>query len=398
MKIETAKGVKDYSPREKALRDNVTATLKAVFERYGFNPLETPIIERWDILAGKYAGGSEILKEAYKFQDQGERELGLRYDLTVPLSRYVAMNPTIKLPFKRYQIGQVFRDGPIKAGRLRQFWQADVDIVGSNAILADAECIKVALDAFDALGMQITVKVNDRKLLNQMVESAGIPQDKASDAIIALDKLEKIGAAAVVKEMTEKGIAEDSANNLMNSVNSAQPNEDMNKLLESINDKRVIFTPSLARGLTYYTGTVFEVFASGLDSSVAAGGRYDDMIGKMAGRGAYPAVGISFGIEPICELLKDREVTSLTKVLIVPIGINAVDDIAKEIRKAGINTSVDITGRGPSKGLDYANSYKIPFVLLIGQQEIEQGKYKLKDMNSGEEKLLSVEELIQRLK
>ena len=169
MNLQLPKGTRDFSPEEKIVRDKIVAALKEVFELYGYAPLDTPILERFDILASKYAGGDEILKETFKLKDQGERELGLRYDLTVPLARYVGMNPTIKMPFKRYQIGEVFRDGPVASARYRQFLQCDVDAVGSSSMAIDAEIIALVYAAFRKFNFEIVIKVNNRKLLNDIL-------------------------------------------------------------------------------------------------------------------------------------------------------------------------------------------------------------------------------------
>src|SRR3989338_6527644 len=169
MNLQIPKGTRDFSPEEKIVMDRIVSTLKEVFELYGYAPLDTPILERFDVLASKYAGGAEILKETFKLKDQGARELGLGYDLTVPLSRYVGMNPTIKMPFKRYQIGEVFRDGPVASARYRQFTQCDVDVVGSSSMATDAEIIALIHAAFRRLNLEISIKFNSRKLLNDIL-------------------------------------------------------------------------------------------------------------------------------------------------------------------------------------------------------------------------------------
>src|SRR3989338_8974335 len=176
MKLQTARGVQDVPPEEKIVKNQVVDTLKEMFELYGFAPLENPILERYETLAAKFAAGeaSDALKEIFKLKDQGDRDLGLRFDLTVPLARYIAMNPNLKMPFKRYEIGPVFRDGPIKAGRMRQFWQCDLDIIGSSSMVADAECLALLENGFDQLGIDVIIKVNNRKLLNGILEQVGI--------------------------------------------------------------------------------------------------------------------------------------------------------------------------------------------------------------------------------
>ena len=184
MELQNAKGTKDIPPEEKIIKQKIVDTLKEVFELYGFNPIETPLLERYETIAAKYAGGAEILKETFKLKDQGKRELALRYDLTVPFSRFVGMNPNLKMPFKRYQIGRVFRDGPIKLGRYREFWQCDVDVVGTKSMKADAECLSIAKEAFKRLNLNVIIKVNNRKILDSMLEYAGVPKGKRTTTIL----------------------------------------------------------------------------------------------------------------------------------------------------------------------------------------------------------------------
>jgi len=183
--VQLAKGVRDFAPNEKIARNYLVSTLKTIFENYGFNPLETPIIERLETLAAKTGGGEEIMKEVFQFNDQGKRELGLRFDLTVPMSRFVAMNPNLKMPFKRYQIGRVFRDGPIKLGRYREFWQCDVDTIGSKDMRADAEIITLTQEAFSKLGLDVTILINNRKLLNAIVQKAGISAELSGTVMLS---------------------------------------------------------------------------------------------------------------------------------------------------------------------------------------------------------------------
>jgi histidyl-tRNA synthetase len=226
MELQLPRGMRDFPPEEKILRDEVISVLKGIFELYGFSPLETPVVERWEVLSAKYSGGEEILKETFKLTDQGGRQLGLRYDLTVPLARFVGMNPTIKRPFKRYQIGTVYRDGPIKKGRTREFYQCDADIVGSSSPLADAECVQLALDVFEKLGIDVEVKINNRKVLYELAQAAEIPEELTEAAILSLDKLEKIGPDGVLREMIERGIARVSAERFLS---GAQDREALKK-------------------------------------------------------------------------------------------------------------------------------------------------------------------------
>jgi histidyl-tRNA synthetase len=414
MELQLPRGMRDFPPEEKILRDEVISVLKDIFELYGFSPLETPVVERWEVLSAKYSGGEEILKETFKLTDQGGRQLGLRYDLTVPLARFVGMNPTIKRPFKRYQIGTVYRDGPIKKGRTREFYQCDADIVGSSSPLADAECVQLALDVFEKLGIDVEVKINNRKVLYELAQAAEIPEELTEAAILSLDKLEKIGPDGVLREMIERGIARTSAERFLS---GAQDREALKKgegyrelepVLSALQDPRVVWTPSLARGLSYYTGTIYEVYAknSSVTGSLAAGGRYDNMIGQfLGGSEKIPAVGISFGLEPILEVLKEKHPNrimrkTVTQVYVIPFKTLLAEGraICQQLRRAGIKTDMDFSAKGISDGLKYANAYEIPFVVIVGPDEVAAGKVKLRDMRSGEEKLLTLDEVPHQIK
>ena len=422
MELQLPKGTRDFAPEEKILRDRVVDTLKEVFELYGFAPLETPVFERYEVLSSKYAGGAEILKETFRFKDQGERDLGLRYDLTVPMCRFIAMNPNTKMPFKRYQIGEVFRDGPIASARYRQFTQCDVDVIGSGSMATDAELIAMIFDAFKKLGLEAEVKVNSRKLLNELLDYCGIGKEKQDSVILSIDKLEKFGLDTVRNELKAQGIGEQSAAKIINVVNIKGDNgektvqiknllknsdglNEIESLLNFLNNMKINadFDVSLARGLSYYTGTVIEAVLknSGVKSSVCGGGRYDRMIGSFLGKGDYPAVGISFGVDRIYDaLLEKKEAKKKTsaKVYIIPIkALNESIKIAQQLREAGINTDIDLQEKGPSKNLEYANSLGIPFVLFVGKKELQEGKLKLRDMKSGEEEMLRMDEIISRL-
>ncbi len=414
MELQLPRGMRDFPPEEKILRDEVIATLKELFELYGFSPLETPVVERWEVLSAKYSGGEEILKETFRLKDQGNRELGLRYDLTVPLARFVGMNPTIKRPFKRYQIGTVYRDGPIKKGRTREFYQCDADIVGSSSPLADAECVQLALDIFERLGIDVRVKINNRKILSEIARAAAVPHELTDAAILSLDKLEKIGPDEVIREMVGRGIPRATAERFLSSAQDPEALKDgggyreLEPVLSALQDARVVWTPSLARGLSYYTGTIYEVYAekSSVTGSLAAGGRYDEMIGQfLGGSEKIPAVGISFGLEPILEVLKEKRGDTpvrktVTQVYVIPFK-NLVGEgrrICQELRRAGIRTDMDFSAKGISDGLKYANAYDIPFVVIVGPDEVAQGKVKLRDMRSGEERVLTVEEVVERLR
>jgi len=424
MKLMTARGVQDSPPEEKIIKNKVVDTLREVFQLYGFAPLETPIIERYETLTAKFAAGeaSDALKETFTLTDQGNRKLGLRFDLTVPLCRFVAMNPTLKMPFKRYEMGVVFRDGPIKAGRVRQFWQCDVDTIGSKSMLADAEILATTETGFNKLKLDTIIKVNNRKLLNGILEQAGI--ENKEDAIIAIDKLAKIGVKGVTDELLEKGFQKKQINvvfalvkenitlsELKKKIKTEEGKEGIKELEEVFSYLRMMgiksakFDVSLARGLAYYTGTIFEAFMKKgkITSSLAGGGRYDQMIGNfMGGNRIVPAVGIAFGIVPIMETIKEKE--ELTKrtpaqVLVIPIKTQKESlAIIQQLRNEKINATYDLNGRGMSKNLQYANALGIPYVVIIGSDELKKNKVLLRDMVTGDQKLLALKSVVHMLK
>lgn len=417
---QLAKGVRDFAPNEKIARNYLVSTLQTLFENYGFNPLETPIIERFETLNTKDSG-SEIMKEVFKFQDQGKRELALRFDLTVPLARFVSLNPNLKLPFKRYQIGRVFRDGPIKLGRYREFWQCDVDIVGSSKIIAEAELLNLTKEFFNKIGLDVTILVNNRKLLSAIVEKAGFNPEQFDSIMISIDKLEKIGKEEVKKELIVKGF--ENADEILRLLDVQGDNREKfdyyskilpeNKGLKELKElfslvQDLNFAPELARGLSYYTSTVFEVKLKNNEkfkSSLAGGGRYDKMIGDYTGNNKdYPAIGISFGIEPILEVMKVQNKLELkntiTKVFIIPISevIKECLEIANQLRKNNINTDVDLMNRKFPKNMKFVESQNIPYALFVGENELKDKKFKLKNMIDKSEEVLSIDEFIGKLK
>ena len=423
MKIERAKGTKDMSPEEEIVKQKIVGTLKEIFELYGFSPLDTPILERLSTLTAKYAGGSEITKEIFQLTDQGNRKLGLRFDLTVPLARFVAMNPNLKFPFKRYQLGLAFRDGPIKLGRYREFLQCDIDIVGSKDMLADAECVKLALDFFKKIGLKVNIEINNRKILDSLMEVLEIPEQEKESIMIIIDKLKKVSLDDIKKELKQKGMYYKQINKMLEIFQMQGSNaekiaklrkivtstgleglDELEQIFKYVKNKDLVFNISLARGLSYYTQTVFEAFVKdeSLKSSLAGGGRYDKMVGNFAGEKDIPAVGIAFGIDTIIDALKVSKklnpVKTVTEVFIIPIGVVKESvKLSDNLRKEGVNTEIDLMQRGISKNLDYANSLGIPFVIFVGKKELKEKKFKIKNMKTGKEKLLSEEKLVKEL-
>jgi len=420
MAMERAKGTRDFLPEDKILRDEVMTILKKTFENYGFSPMETPIIERYETLASKYAGGNEILKETFKLKDQGGRDLGLRYEITTSLARVMVMNPQLKMPFKGYQIGEIFRDGPIKLGRYRQFTQCDADIIGNKSMLADAECIKLMQEAFERLNMKARIEVNNRKVLDSLLEYLKIPKEKIPDVLTAIDKIKKVELTEVKNELKNIGLDEEKIRELMKILATKGNNKskistikkmidsegiaEIEQVFNAIDDSNVEFNIALVRGQSYYTGTVFEAYAKDkeINSSVAGGGRYDKMIGYFSeNKKEVPAVGISFGLEPIIDILKkERQIKkSVITVYVVPIKTtkNALE-IVDKLRKEGVNADMDNMERGVGKNLEYANTLGIPYVIFAGEKELKEKKIKLRDMKTGKEKLVKINDAIKILK
>lgn len=435
MELEPPRGMKDWLPAEEALRQEAAAKLRRVFELYGFVPLQTPALERFEVLASKYAGGEEILKETYSLEDLGKRRLGLRYDLTVPLCRLLAGNPRFgrPWPFKRYQIGLVWRDGPVSSTRLREFLQCDVDTIGSGNALADAEIIALTCDGLRALGFKrFAVRVSSRKLLNGLLAEAGVEEGKRLPAMLSLDKLAKTGREKVLEELVgERGISQEAAQKLLALVDFKGTNQEILAELsrlpacgEGVKELREIFEclaalgigeevrldVSLARGLAYYTGTVFEAYLedSVVKDAVAAGGRFDALVAKFSdSKESTPAVGVSFGLERLLEALQtqaggktaEKTLKSSAKAFVAPVkalkeGIAA----CAALRRAGIACEIDLMQRGIGENLDYVNRAGIPYAVIVGRKEVDENKFRLRDMKTGEEKLLSEGELLKALK
>lgn len=428
--LQQAKGVRDFGPAEKIERDRIINVLKDIFESFGYNPIETPILERYEMFASRYGAGeeSDAMRETFKLTDQGGRNLVLRTEFTQPFARFVGMNLQLRLPFKRYQIGEIFRDGPIRIGRYREFWQCDIDVVGVSSLLIETEILQLINEVFLKLNLDVEILVNNRKLLNGILDYAGIPSETQRSVIISIDKLEKIGVEGVKAELLDKGVDEKKIDALLKIIstkgNNAELIEKMRDILGdnegikeveetlkyALNKDNVVFCPSLARGLAYYTGNVFEVYLkdrSKVSSSICAGGRFDNMIsGFLQSKEVYPAVGVSFGLETIFDAIKasktgSEERKSVVSAYIIPFGEKALAkafECGKSLRESGIKTDMDFLGRKISKNMEYANSYGIPWVVIIGEDELKENIYTLKNMRSGEQEKRSLPEMIERLK
>ncbi len=425
--FKIAKGVKDWYGEDAILRNEIKDTLRRVFERYGYNPIETPMIERSETI--KFKGGQEIKKEIFTLKDQGRRELALRFDQTLPLARFVASNKDVKFPFKRYVIGEVFRDGPTQPeqGRYRVFTQCDVDILGVKDMIAEAELLALAADVFKELGLgNIIIKINNRKLLDGILDYAGVPSSKKIKTIIILDKMDKIGIEGVKKEIKSL-LPKNTVDKLISAITKAKNNDGtykkLTEIISSKNSKQglneikqlldysnglkfVEFDPSLARGLDYYTGTTIEVFLkdrSVVRSAVLAGGRFDNMIGTFSGgKQEIPAVGFSFGLERIAMILKDikKDIkSSNTELYLIP--INTAKEclkIARSLRNQGLNIDMELKGKRMGQAITYAVSLGIPYVGIIGEDELKEDSITIKNLKTREQKKIRINNVYKYLK
>ncbi|GAA0370638.1 histidine--tRNA ligase [Bacillus horti] len=424
--MQNVKGTYDFFGKEQALRKRIQNVLEEVFELYDFNGMESTVLNELELLTSKYAGGDEILKEMYQLTDQGSRRLGLRYDLTIPFAKVLALNPGISLPFKRYEIGKVYRDGPVKKGRLREFLQCDVDIAGIAGAEAEAELLQAAVEVFKRLDIPIIVEWNNREFMGDILESLGVPPKEKISVMLTLDKVKKVGCDGVMKELDSKGIHPSVTAKLAKFMNAENmPINDLvqayglenrkgtlevcalQELIDSLGMERISkFNPFLSRGLSFYTGTVYEILdATGsFTSSLGGGGRYDSIIGKLITREdiPYPVVGLSFGMESIMEIMKSSKINSLSlpqpKVVVIPIGEEAISEALKltaTLRGNGIRTRIDLSKRKLKKSLSAASANEIPFVILIGNDEARGGKVRLKDMKNITEHSVTLEEATQ---
>lgn len=409
MAPQTLKGFRDFLPEEMAIRQKVINTLKEVFELYGFLPLETPALEYAETLLGKY--GDEADKLIYKFKDLGGREIGLRYDLTVPLARVIATNPDLPMPFKRYQIQPVWRADKPQAGRYREFLQCDADIIGTNSSLADAELIMVAIKALKLLGFKnFKALINDLSNPYFFKTSFDIPNDKLLLVFRKLDKLNKIGKDGVINELVNDGFTPERAREIIENLND-QPTERIDQIFDYLDKNGVPksqyqFLPSLTRGLDYYTSTVFEMAIDDyLGGSVAGGGRYDRLIGQFTGKD-LPATGFSFGIDRLIEAGKQQGIfknlpKTSTKVLVSifsPEYLKNSIEIANGLRTENIPTELYLDPETKlDKQLKYADKKKIPFVIIIGPEEINNKMVTIKEMKTGEQEALPLKKLVEKL-
>jgi histidyl-tRNA synthetase len=423
-------------------REHVIGVIKQVYERYGFEPLETPAVENIETLMGKYGEeGNQLIFKILKrgeHEKTGEADLALRYDLTVPLARVVAQYQN-ELPkfFKRYQIQPVWRADRPARGRFREFYQCDVDVLGSNSMVVEAELIAAASDALVALGFNdFTIRVNHRQVLTGILDQAGVAREKHDDALISLDKMDKAGPEGVAKEFNQRGIIDESAVKLMrffeglagaqhaadlieaNDARAAYNGDVLGRLVEFIGahevgasgvddlrqilqfakasraDQRIKLDPTLARGLAYYTGAIIEINVADLAGSLGGGGRYDNLVGMFLGKDV-PACGFSLGLERIIVVMSEREmfppalVSSPADLMVTIWNEDSIGEsiaLASELRTKGLRVDVYPEADKMGKQFKYASARGIPFVAIIGDDERAKGEVAIKDMRSGEQR------------
>lgn len=421
MKLRNLKGTEDFLFKDQVVRNKIIDTLKQNFEKYGYMPIETPILNYYDLLALKYEEGDEILNEIYRLSDQGNRDIGLRYDLTVPFCKVVGMQKELRLPFRRYEIGKVFRNGPVKLGRTREFYQCDVDVVGIDGRLIETEQIVMAIEIFKCLGIDINVLYNNRKFMNGLLIEAGI-SNPTFGVIGILDKLDKVDRKTIYKMFNDEGIDNSIVDNIFNIFGKSldeynvlykdSSNELLKNGLNELNDvtdslkklnylDNITFDSYLSRGLEIYTGIVFEFRdkLKRLTGSLGAGGRYDKIITNFINDGnVYPAVGLSFGLEPIYVILKNEEKFSFVDYYIIPMNTEIEClELASKMRDKGKRVLIEMNNRKIKKSFDYANKENIPYVIVIGENEIKENKITIKNMNEGSQEMIDIDEFLRRI-
>ena len=445
MKPSIPKGTRDFNPQQVVKRNYIIETLRSVFVKYGYQPIETPVMENLSTLTGKYGeegdqllfkvlNNGDFLAKADKdaIQNMDSRKLvpsiakkGLRYDLTVPFARYVVMHQNeISFPFKRYQIQQVWRGDRPQKGRYQEFYQCDVDVVGSDSLINEVELVQIFDEGYSRLNIDSIIRLNNRKILVGMAEAAGI-EEQFMDMTVAIDKLDKIGMEKVKEELAGRGIGESAISKIEEILNSKsieelKPHlkdsetgmkgvEEMENIFHYLGQvelkNEVVFDITLARGLTYYTGTIFEAASKDISiGSIGGGGRYDDLTGTF-GLPNVSGVGVSFGLARLFDIMEElglfpEAISEGTQVMILTFDEKSFDygfGVLQQMRAAGKMAEIYPSPVKFQKQMKYANARGIPYVVVIGEQERETGLLSFKDMGSGEQSLLEIEDIIKRL-
>lgn len=424
-------GFMELTPTDQILFNKMMDIIRKNYEKFGFLPIDTPVIEKTEVLLAK--GGGETEKQVYRFQ-KGSTDMSLRFDLTVPLARYVAQHYSeLNFPFRRYHIGKVYRGERSQRGRFREFYQCDIDIIGNNTldIINDAEIPAVIYSTFKDLGFKsFTIKVNNRKILRGFFESLGI--EDSTMILRTIDKLDKIGLENVKKELMEQDLDDNSINGILEFINIKGSNGEVINKLKDLKVNNEIFQEGLkeletvvqyigifgvteenyridltiARGLDYYTGTVYETFLDDHPEigSICSGGRYDDLATHYT-KQKLPGVGISIGLTRLFYQLREANIiqatdSSLTTVLIIPMKgyMDKGIEVGNALRKNDIYTQIYVESGKMGKKFNYADKLNIPYVIIIGEEEVKNNAYSFRDMKTGEQESLPIEDIINRLK
>ena len=423
--FQPPRGTRDYLPEDQLKKNWVIDQVREVYEAYGFEPLGTPAFENLEMLLIK--SGDDIINQIYNFKDKSDRELALRFEHTASTVRVVASHRNLVKPFKRYTIGPTWRYERPSETRFREFWQADVDIFGVEGSIADAEVLSAVVDAFSRLGFEgFTIILNDRRILKSIIQLAGIPEEKSLDTFRAVDKLGKIGRDGVIDELRGISPYEETSMKLLDLLGlKGDPSEVLDQakvMLQNYEDgvkgckaleelykyakafgfaQYIRVDLSLARGLDYYTGPVFEVIAKGYENygSIAGGGRYDEII-ELFGGPPTCATGVSFGVDRVTLILEEKgafaDLTLGAKVYVAPVNEKVIDEaikIAQKLRAENIPTIVDMMGRRLGKQFEFADKKGIPKVVVVGERELAEDAVTVRDMNSGEQTKVKLDEL-----
>jgi histidyl-tRNA synthetase len=447
MKPSLPKGTRDFGPEKMQKRNFIFSQIRAVFQLYGFLPLETPAMENLSVLTGKYGdegdqllfkvlnSGAFLKKSQVSDYDKGEKhmlplisEKGLKYDLTVPFARYVVMNRNdITFPFKRYQMQPVWRADRPQRGRYREFYQCDADVIGTDSLVCETDIISMINDVFQRLGLEdYTIKFNNRKILSGIAEALGRPTSEGP-LCVAIDKLDKIGLDKVLEELEAAGFEKEACDRLRPILTKDGDLHDLKKMLRNsdignqglreieelqsmINilgdDLHTAFDPTLARGLSYYTGTIFEVKINNVVmGSVCGGGRYDNLTGVFGLEGV-PGVGISFGVDRLYDVMEELELFPSDQMTSTHVLISTFDEASRkagltllsQLRKEGINSELYPDFGKMKKHFQYADKKHIPYVVIIGSEELEKGLFSLKTLSTGDQQQINQSQLLKKLK
>ena len=404
--LQTLKGFRDFIGDDAKKRQWLIANIRSVFEKYGYEPLETPALEYESLLLGKY--GAEADKLIFGFQDRGDRRVALRYDQTIPTARVVAQYQNqLVFPYKRYQIQPVWRSEKPQKGRYREFFQCDADIIGTTSYIADADLLVCCVEIYKKIGFDsLKIKLNDRSLLINIIESAGIPEDMVFSVIQTIDKLDKKSPEEVLLELKEKNFTDEVSKKLLYSLENAQLPESLKNIIETavalgVARETFVFTPTLARGLDYYTGMIFEgVLPEYPSGSVVGGGRYDNLLEQLVGV-KMPALGFAIGFDRTLEAAEELKKVPLfegnCKVLVSifsPELLKTSLEITCQLRLKGIAADCYMDQNKKLEAqLKYANRKNIPYVIIVGPEELQQKVVKLKNMNTGQQSIEQLDEL-----